>query len=60
MPPMERASIFGRLAEDPRLEGGKLEDPTEDPRRSFLGGSLRMVSSREERAPRPERALVGR
>lgn len=60
IPPIERASILGRLALDPLLEGGKDELPTDEPRRSFLGGSLRMVSSREERAPKPERALVGR
>lgn len=60
MPPRERASILGRLADDPRRDGGSDDDPTDDPRRSFLGGSLRVMLSRDESWPRPERALLGR
>ena len=60
IPPSERASILGRLALDPRREGGSDELPTDDPRRSFLGGSFSVMLSSDDSWPSPERALLGR
>lgn len=59
-----RASILGRLAEDPRLDPGADpgREPTEEPRRSLTVGvvSILVSSVREEIPWRPERALLGR